>query len=531
MSLTKHNSRLTHADGTFADILSVQFKPQRFRFLDINLGDTVQKLREIGHFCYFRAQTRGETHPVIVSSLRLEADQPAEKLFPSYDLFSEQGECLLSANSLITYNLRKAFHNKRVIYQDSQWEISSDAPQIERAVIGWLKKTNRLHLYTGPDSVPPSDVDFPTQDFNATKNLAPIDRCGTVSDFVARHPSRLAFNTTFFLLEHEDYFSHHSGLGEAFNLWVNGGIIKRPPLYRRGAIFGHVNANWQIGSFDLSDVAITLPGKIELFPKGNQGDEKPLSFVINKPGQAPVTLYTRYFGVVDCGRVIGKTPTKDGVLELTIVDRRVVSWKNGGDLDVPQNGFVISFSPGSLSVDERREMQKSMDTDIRVSYRFVNPQYAGITEALQVGPILRKDGQSQLLNHDVERTEQLWPSRVLPDGAYQIGVVPTDYDREGLHRRHARTALGIAPSGELILIMAAGVSKGAGKTEFDSQGVSLVELADLFRDAGAVHAVNLDGGGSSQANFYGGRAFIPGERRGLPQVHFERPIPSIGVLE
>ncbi len=43
-------------------------------------------------------------------------------------------------------------------------------------------------------------------------------------------------------------------------------------------------------------------------------------------------------------------------------------------------------------------------------------------------------------------------------------------------------------------------------------------------------ADNLDGGGSSQLFFLGGATTVPGNRLGLQAVHYERMVPSIGVV-
>lgn len=55
---------------------------------------------------------------------------------------------------------------------------------------------------------------------------------------------------------------------------------------------------------------------------------------------------------------------------------------------------------------------------------------------------------------------------------------------------HPRTAAGVAENGDLILMVVDGRQEA-------SRGVNLEELARLMRDAGAVDALNLDGGGSS----------------------------------
>lgn len=59
---------------------------------------------------------------------------------------------------------------------------------------------------------------------------------------------------------------------------------------------------------------------------------------------------------------------------------------------------------------------------------------------------------------------------------------------------------------------------------------TLAELADLLAQAGAVDAINLDGGRSTQLFFQGGLTTPSGGRYGMPGVYFERMAPAIGVL-
>jgi exopolysaccharide biosynthesis protein len=53
----------------------------------------------------------------------------------------------------------------------------------------------------------------------------------------------------------------------------------------------------------------------------------------------------------------------------------------------------------------------------------------------------------------------------------------------------------------------------------DSRGVTLVEFARLFRDLGAIHALNLDGGGSTTM-------VVMGSVVNDPSGQFERPTSS-----
>jgi hypothetical protein len=69
-------------------------------------------------------------------------------------------------------------------------------------------------------------------------------------------------------------------------------------------------------------------------------------------------------------------------------------------------------------------------------------------------------------------------SRILPDSSVKVV--------------HPRTAIGFDKSGNWLLLMVVD-----GRQPLYSEGISLYELALLFRERGCTEAVNLDGGGSS----------------------------------
>lgn len=57
--------------------------------------------------------------------------------------------------------------------------------------------------------------------------------------------------------------------------------------------------------------------------------------------------------------------------------------------------------------------------------------------------------------------------------------------------RHPRTAVGIRPNGDVVIICV------DGRQEEYSNGATLVDLSMLFADRGCCDALNLDGGGST----------------------------------
>ena len=95
--------------------------------------------------------------------------------------------------------------------------------------------------------------------------------------------------------------------------------------------------------------------------------------------------------------------------------------------------------------------------------------------------------------------------------------------------RSGRVGIGIDRKGDLLVVMAPGVNQGRGVPGADSFGATLLELAGLLREAGAVSALNLDGGGSTQAYFRGAQTITPGDRRDPTTYPYERMVPSVGI--
>ena len=92
-------------------------------------------------------------------------------------------------------------------------------------------------------------------------------------------------------------------------------------------------------------------------------------------------------------------------------------------------------------------------------------------------------------------------------------------DALGTKRPNARSAVGITPEGNILLVMA------AQKTELpQNSGVSLPELAEFMKSFGVEEAMNLDGG-SSSALYYQGETFYGRVTQDGNRV--KRPIKSV----
>jgi hypothetical protein len=512
-------------DDRFSDVITLRFPAQGFSFAAIDQRERRTKLSEIAYLRSVKAQARGISNPHIVGLALLEQDRAAGEAFPNIKDHTETGEKLYSANSIIVYTLRTLLARGWLRYDGKHW--SSAVPAGEAAwrdraaaVISLLDADDRLYLGSSLGC----RVSVPTalQGFDVRRDLIPVGRLGFIREFVWRQRPRVAFNAAYFMLEHADFFSHHSALGQAYNLSVRDGAILRPPLYRRAALYQTAAGRWQAGRFSLADLTITLPNGTLIVPQ--DGRLSGLPFSLNSIEDLGVSIYTRAFGLATHGHPLRRTPTAANRVEYTVVDTRVVGRKTGGGLDIPQNGLVLSFSPGILPTGAIPD-----DGLPRVRYSFARDAHRGVTQAIQVGPMLLNNGQIVVSAASLAK-EEFWPTPLGHTGPDDVGIVPTDYPDDVDRTRAGRIGLGVDTKGQLVVVAVPGTERGTCRPQADSAGATLLELAEWLARAGAVDAINLDGGGSTQLFYLGGMITTPGNRYGMPGVRFERMVPEIGVL-
>ncbi len=539
---TCEQKRITHADGQWADISLVRCTADRLRFADLNSAAPRVRLRDAAYFRYCKAGIRGERNPVVIAWACLENDRHVQRMFPTLNTISDEGEHFLSANAFITYLLRELLRRGWLRYRTGEWYASVPTQHPvweERAVIvlHWLMAENRLWLETGPQNSPPARMYFEGGD--PLLHITPVGRCGYIRDVVREQFPAAAFNTGYFLLEHDDYISHHSALGDPYGLLVTDGVIVRPPLYRRTTLWRDAGGRWQIGAISMEDVRLHLPGNITLYPESSEvrpGRHEAL-FALNPAEEVPLALYTRHFGVNSAGYPLGYTPLSKGRFELIIVDRMITGWQRGGNLLIPQNGFVISFAAGrdgqplmalgdlNANIAALRELVGGG----QVRYSFCRPEFEGMITAQQAGPALITG--SEIVRHETIFAQEEYCISAMVGEHYYPGIVPTEFPLDLEQTRTARLGIGIDARGELIVLAVSGTSKGIARPGIDSVGATLTELAGLLQEAGAVQAINLDGGGSVQLFVEGGLYNIPGDRRGRPGIIYERLVPTVGLVE
>jgi len=260
-------------NGTFTDVTTLRFSAENFAFVELDQRERAVKLGEIAHLYNVKARARGVADLRTIAFTRLERDLAASETFPHVDPHTETGEQLHSANSFITYTLRTLLARGWLRYDGGEWlpAIPNAEPRWRdraRAVLALLTHADQLYLGGALGRCAPTPPAW--EDFDVRTRLTPVDRLGFLREFVWRERPRVAFNASYFLLEPDDFFSHHSALGEAYNLYVRDGVILRPPLYRRAAFYQSAAGRWRAGYFSLADLTITLPGGTVLVPQGSK---------------------------------------------------------------------------------------------------------------------------------------------------------------------------------------------------------------------------------------------------------------------
>jgi exopolysaccharide biosynthesis protein len=200
----------------------------------------------------------------------------------------------------------------------------------------------------------------------------------------------------------------------------------------------------------------------------------PISAVNRPPRPGGVALYTPEYGP--------RTPPD--ALHAVVRGGQVVAVATG-HVEIPPDGYVLTASIGQVAMIQGT-MRRGDPVEVRTS---LHP--GGIRHALGAGPRLVQGGRL----HIPYAWEGFRPS------LYRI--------------RTSRSAVGITGAGKVLFVAVEGRDR-------QNTGMSLVELARLMRDLGAVEAMNLDGGGSATL-VVGGRVVNRAERA-------QRPVSSMLVV-
>ena len=179
----------------------------------------------------------------------------------------------------------------------------------------------------------------------------------------------------------------------------------------------------------------------------------PIDGVNRGRGESELILYNTYYAYW--------TLTVGGGREFLVRDGRIVDIRN--DNSVISEGTVVLSASG-------RQAWLMADLKIGDSLKIVQtlgPVWDKVTQAVGAGPCLVKNGEIYMT------------------------TLGEEFGSDVAGGRAPRTALGITKDGKALLVVVDGRSRS-------SVGYTLLELARFMLEQGAVEAMNLDGGGSSQ---------------------------------
>jgi hypothetical protein len=511
-------ARLERDDGTFAEY--VLGRLPSLSFADVGAGGPGASLARLLPYVRERAASVGVRRARVLAVHRLDADAAADDLMPGLRHVTEDGEQLLSADSAIVAALR-------ALAEEDGLGMNAAGEMVITARLGPRRARGQAALGILGSQRALATIDTTCPGRPGTTRAA----AGVLAVHPASVPSAVAsasglvFNTAFFLFEPDDVRGHHAAFYEPVGLWVDKGVIRRPPLYPRGAVYRGVGGGWQVGRFSLRDVTVELPNGLTLVPRTAVPPRG--AVVCTVDGEDEVSLYTRASGAGQTPTVRDRTPSDAQRDEFTVIDRRVVGRKRGGGLLIPQNGFVVSVHRGR-GLDATLRRLTAAAGRAPVVYRWFSPRHARIECALQAGPVLFRPGAPALHDRHVTEAEWFRASADVRGGGRRVGISPTDFAGDVDASRRPRTAVGIDEFGGMLLVLVTGVDRSAARPGVDSSGATLLETCDILRAAGATSAVNLDGGGSTQAYLDGEVLAAPSYRRGPDREPVERPVPSVG---
>jgi exopolysaccharide biosynthesis protein len=117
----------------------------------------------------------------------------------------------------------------------------------------------------------------------------------------------------------------------------------------------------------------------------------------------------------------------------------------------------------------------------------------------------------QLLEDGVYNTLSFGPA-LLDNGEIVSGIdsaeVDTNFGNHSIQGNQPRTGIGIISQNHFVFVVADGRNEGY------SNGVTLTDFAQIFKDLGCTTAYNLDGGGSSEMVFMGNIVNTPSNSNG-----------------
>jgi hypothetical protein len=298
---------------------------------------------------------------------------------------------------------------------------------------------------------------------------APLRLLRTVAAGLA--PDEVLINANHFLFLPTEVDTPFDAYGDPIGLTLADGVIETPPQLSRTCLL-IADSGPQMRRIGFADCPIIAANGQPFAPHP-----------FGPPSQTgPGTAFALFHGSVG-----GITPTAEGAWEVAYVGRHAVALSKGGGLSIPRAGCVLRCA-------DRAGAEA-------VAAGPVTYGLPGLHQGVQSGPLIVEGGQCTEIGRDVFAEEIMAATAPRPD---TVPVSPHAWAADWHNTRAARLSAGITAAGRVFFCAVEGTSSFF--RDGPARGATLHDLAMLMIAEGAVQAMHLDGGGSTQVFCHGGGA-------------------------
>lgn len=448
--------RKMYDSGEFTDYVVYKSRPKVVRNLllegcDVDILNIASRIRSL------KLMISSNTLPIVAYC----PSAIPEEIISELSNVAVNGEHLLSKESRFEKWIVSEAERGNILLKDGK--LCTENPIWER-----LQSSKSLVVQKNPFS-------FSKKTIVTSENLLPVYKSmGKLSE--KSRNNILSFNSMFFTMEITDMRNCYTYFGQPYGLSVNNEKVITPALFKRGTFFINHDGSSEARVISIDDMNFKVGG-VKLVISDNC-----------EVWRRPKTIRT------------GKST---GIVDMVVVNDRVISWKENGDVEIPDAGFVIRV--------DKKTFSKMKDFDIAYD------DLDNVSFAVQGGPILVKEGIPRDGFCDEEFGGKI---------DYPPTVFPFDWDKTPA----ARIAIGYDKE-KMIVVAVEGCNRYPYRPDFDSRGFTLSELTQVMIENRARNAINLDGGGSTQVRFWGGKTLKYADRMGIPYHEFERPIPAAVFIQ
>lgn len=350
--------------------------------------------------------------------------------------------------------------------------------------------------------IPPREIDGSLRlaaraDARPATACAPLRLLRTVA--AGLEPGEILINANHFLFLPPELAGPFDAYGDPIGLTLADGVVETPPQLPRSCLLDTQNGP-RIRRIGFAETAIHAANGMTVAPQ-------PLG---PPAATGPGIAYALFHGSVG-----GATPPADRVWDVAFVGRHAVALAPGGGLSIPRAGCVLRCA-------DRSEAEA-------VAAGPVSYALQGMGQGVQSGPLIVENGQITDIGRDVFAEELMSGDVPRPDG---VAISPHAWAADWHRTRAARLSAGVTGDGQLFFCAVEGTSSFF--RDGPARGATLHDLATLMIEEGAMQALHLDGGGSTQVFCEGGGALVAPRdvHHGMPEspAQFDRPLPLGLVL-